>query len=184
MSADILLISSTKLGTESSTFYKNFTNIKRVEPELHLPTDINSEDRITLHIQFIIKLLNDMNDSTTAIFTDGSSLVNPGPTGAGSVVFRAGINEPPIKTVSSNSTNYYGEIDVVLLALKHISSTHSEVSTHTINIFSHSIVVTDAIKSLSTQEGNLDKIEKIIHISSLPKCFSFKITFPSQYTVV
>ena len=38
-----------------------------------------------------------MKDSTTAIFTDGSSLINPGPPGPRAVTFRAGMNEPPIK---------------------------------------------------------------------------------------
>ena len=75
------------------------------------------KDRKTLHIQFVTKLLNDMKDSTNAIFTDGSSLINPGPTGAGAVIFRAGMNKPPIKlakAVSSNSTNYHEEIDAIL----------------------------------------------------------------------
>ena len=38
-----------------------------------------------------------MKDSIIAIFTDGSSIINPGPTGLGTVIFRAGINKPPIK---------------------------------------------------------------------------------------
>ena len=34
-----------------------------------------------------------MKDSTIVIFTDGSSLTNPGPIGAGAVIIRAGINK-------------------------------------------------------------------------------------------
>ena len=77
---------------------------------------------------FVTKLINYIKDSTIAIFTDGSSLINPGPTGAGAVIFRAGMNKPPIKlakAVSSNNTNYHGEIDTILLALKHILSAQS-----------------------------------------------------------
>ena len=120
-------IKKLKVETKHSTFCKNFTNIKRVGPKLP-PKDTKSEDRITLYIQFVTNLLNDVKDSTIAILTDGSSLINPGPTGAGAVIFRAGKNEPPIKlakAVSSNSTNYNGEIDAILLALKHILSAQS-----------------------------------------------------------
>ena len=52
-------------------------------------TDTNSEDRKTLHIQFSTKLPNDMKDSTIAIFADSSSSTNPGPIGAGAVIFWA-----------------------------------------------------------------------------------------------
>ena len=56
-----------------------------------------SEDRKTLHIQFVTKLLNDMKDSRITTFTDGSSLINPGSAGVGTVIFRAGVKEPSIK---------------------------------------------------------------------------------------
>ena len=64
-----------------------------------------------------------MKDSIIAIFTDDSSLINPESTGAGAAIFRAGMNKLAIKlakTVSSNSTNYHGKIDAILLVLKHI----------------------------------------------------------------
>ena len=86
-------IKKTRIETESTTFCKNFTNIKIVGPELP-STDTNREDRKTLHIQFVTKLLNDMKDSTIIIFTDGRTLINPGPTGAGAVIFRADMNKP------------------------------------------------------------------------------------------
>ena len=75
-------INKIRVETEPATFCKNFTNIKIVGPQLP-PTDPNSADTKTLHIQFVTKLLNDMKDNTIAIFTDVSSLINPGPTGAG-----------------------------------------------------------------------------------------------------
>ena len=61
------------------------------------PKGTNTKDRKILHVQFVTNILNDMKDSTIAIFTDGSSIINPGPTGSGTVIFRAGINKPPIK---------------------------------------------------------------------------------------
>ena len=110
-------INKTRVQTGPSTFCKNFSNIKRVGPELPT-TDTNSEDRKTSHIQFVTKLLNDMKDSIIAIFTDGSSLINPGPTVAGAVIHRAGMNKPikPAKAVSSNNTNYHGEIVPIQLS--------------------------------------------------------------------
>ena len=120
-----------------------------------------------------------MKDSTIAIFTDGSSLINPGPTGAGAVTFSAGMNKPPIKlakAVSSNRTNYHGEIDAIL-ALKHILSAQSQFSANTVHIFSDSIAAINAIASFSLQELHHDKIEEIIRISNSLKCFSFSTTY-------
>ena len=172
-------INKIRVETEPTTFCKNFTNIERVGPELPL-IDTNSEDRKTLHIQFVTMLLNNMKDNTTAIFTDGNSLINPGPTGAGTVIFSAGTNKPPIKlakAVSSNSTNYHGEIDVILLALKHILPAQSQFNANTIHIFSDSIAAINAITSFSPQEIHHDKTEEIICTTNLLKCFSFNITY-------
>ena len=121
-----------------------------------------------------------MKDSTTSIFTDGSSLINPTErTGAKTVIFRTGVNEPPIKlskAVSSNSTMkssimYHEEIDAILLALKHIVSAQSQVSAKTIHILSDCIVAIIAITSLSPQGIRYDKIEEIIYISNSLKYF-------------
>ena len=121
-----------------------------------------------------------MKDSTIAVFTDGSSLINPGPTDAGAVIFSAGMNKPPIKLakgVFSKSTNYNGEIDAILLALKHILSGQSQFSANTIHIFSNGIAAINAITSFSPQEINHDKIEEIIRINNSLKCFSFNVTY-------
>ena len=116
-----------------------------------------------------------MKDSTISIFTDGSSLINPTErTGAKAVIFRTGVNEPPIKlskVVFWNSTKYHKEIDAILLALKHIFSTQSKVSAKTIHILSDSIVAILAITSLSPQEIRYDKMEEIIYIINSLICF-------------
>ena len=142
--------SKIRAETQPSTFYKNLTNIKRVGPEL-LPTGINSEDRKTLHIQFVTKLLNDMKDSTIAIFTNGSSLINPGPTSVRTVIFTARMNKPTIK-VSSNSTTYHGEIVAILLVINNILSTQSELSANTVHIFSDCNAAINVMISWSLQE--------------------------------
>ena len=99
------------------------------------------------------------------------------------VIFRAGMNEPPIKlarAVSSNCISYHEEIDAILLALKYILSTQSQVSANTIHIFSDSMAVINAITSLSPQEihGN---IEEITHISNSLKCFSVNVTYSQAH---
>ena len=121
-----------------------------------------------------------MKDNTIAIFIDGNSLTNPGPTGAGAVIFRARMNKPPIKlvkAVSSSSTSYHGEIDTILVALKHILLVQSQFSANTIHIFNNSIAAINTITSLSPQEIHRDKIEEIICISNSLKCFSFNVTY-------
>ena len=131
-------------------------------------------------MQSATKLLNDIKDSTIANFTDGSSLINLEYTGTGAVIFRAGMNKPPIKlakAVSSNNTNYHGEIDAILLALKHILSAQSQFNANIIHIFIKSIAAINIITSLSPQEIHNDKIEEIIHISTLLKCFSLNVTY-------
>ena len=69
-----------------------------------------------------------MKDSTIYIFTDGSNLKNPDPTGEEAVIIRAGMDERPIKlekAVSSKRTKCHGEIDAIVLALKDILSAQS-----------------------------------------------------------
>ena len=41
-----------------------------------------------------------------AIFTIGSCLVNPGPTGVGAVIFKNGLNKPAIKLAKAVSNSY------------------------------------------------------------------------------
>ena len=60
---------------------------------------------------FINSQIQKFSNDTIVIFTDGSCQKNPGPTGAVSLVFKDGINNPPIKfakAVSKLSMNYHG----------------------------------------------------------------------------
>ena len=57
---------------------------------------------------FINQQIQKIPSNTIVIFTDGSSQNNPGPTGAGAVIFKDGMNKPPLKfanPVSKHSTN-------------------------------------------------------------------------------
>ncbi len=66
--------------------------------------------------------LANLPESTMISFTDGSALGNPGPCGAGAVVYQNGLDSHPVSLhcpVSMCSTSYHGELKGILLALNH-----------------------------------------------------------------
>ena len=122
----------------------------------------------------ILKFQND----TIVIFTDGSCQNNPSPTGAGSLVFKDGINNPPIKfgnAVSKFSTNYHGELEAILLSLKYIR-TINLIGIKKVHIFTDSMSSIQAITSKKQQESFNDTIEEIKRISNELRTLNFAIT--------
>ena len=68
--------------------------------------------------------LANLPESVLVCFTDGSSLGNPGPCGAGAVVYPNGLGSHPIclhAPVSKCSTSYHGELRGILLALNYVA---------------------------------------------------------------
>ena len=58
------------------------------------------------------------------VFTDGSAFTNPGPTGAGGVVYMDGYNCTPVllkKGVSPHSNNYTGELVGIQISLQFLA---------------------------------------------------------------
>lgn len=58
-----------------------------------------------------------MNENTVTMFAYQNYLGNPGPTGTSDAIFKNGLNNLPIKlakSVSNSSTNYHGEVEIVL----------------------------------------------------------------------
>ena len=103
---------------------------------------------------FINNQIQKFPNDTIIIFTDGSCQNNPGPTGAGSLVFKDGINNPPIKfgkAVSKFSTNYHGELEAILLSLKYIR-TINLIGIKKVHIFTDSMSSIQAITSTKQQE--------------------------------
>ena len=103
---------------------------------------------------FINNQIQKFPNDTIIIFTDGSCQNNPGPTGAGSLVFKDGINNPPIKfskTVSKFLTNYHGELEAILLSLKSIR-TINLIGIKKVHIFTDSMSSIQAITSTKQQE--------------------------------
>ena len=59
------------------------------------------------------EMLHNSDERDILVFTDGSALGNPGPTGAGAVVYLNGYQSVPVllkKSVSPMSNNYTGEL--------------------------------------------------------------------------
>ncbi|MEW8546767.1 MAG: reverse transcriptase domain-containing protein [Candidatus Thiodiazotropha sp.] len=88
----------------------------------------------------IRSLLQQISHEEIVIFTDGSALGNPGPTGAGAVVYLDGYQSSPIllkKGVSPMSNNYTGELVGIQIALEFITDLHDKagVNGRSIHIF-------------------------------------------------
>ena len=127
---------------------------------------------------FINNQIQKFPNDTIVIFTDGSCQNNRGPTGAGSLVFKDGIDNPPIKSakaVSKFSTNYHGELETILLSLKYIR-TINLIGIKKVHIFTDSMSSFQAITSKKQQESFNDTIEEIKRISNELRTLNFAIT--------
>ena len=72
---------------------------------------ISKKEKKINQISYVNAQISDINKDTVTIFTDGSCIRNPGPTGAGTVIFKNDLDKSAIKlakSVSNNSTNYHG----------------------------------------------------------------------------
>ena len=128
--------------------------------------------------EYINNQIKKFPNDTIVIFTDGSCANNPGPTGARSLIFKDGINNPPIKfakAVSKFSTNYHGELEAILLSLKYLR-TINLIAIKKVHIFTDSMSSIQAITSTKQQESYNDTIEQIKRISNELRPLNFAIT--------
>ena len=82
-------------------------------------------------------LLSKMQPEDVVVFTDGSAFGNPGPTGAGGVVYLDGYEAAPVllkKGVSPYSNNLRGELVGIQISLEFIADV-SEVENRNIHVF-------------------------------------------------
>ena len=79
----------------------------------------------------VMEMLHNSDDKDVLVFTDGSALGNPGPIGAGAVVYLNGYQPVPVllkKSVSPMSNNYTGELVGIQIALEFLSELdHSDL---------------------------------------------------------
>ena len=104
--------------------------------------------------EFINNQIKKFPNDTIVIFTDGSCANNPGPTGAGSLIFKDRINNPPIKFAKAVSKllNYHGELEAILLSLKYLR-TINLIEIKKVHIFTDSMSSIQAITSTKQQES-------------------------------
>ena len=104
--------------------------------------------------EFINNQIKKFPNDTIVIFTDGSCANNPGPTGAGSLIFKDRINNPPIKFTKAVSKllNYHGELEAILLSLKYLR-TINLIEIKKVHIFTDSMSSIQAITSTKQQES-------------------------------
>ena len=82
-------------------------------------------------------LLSKLQPEDVVVFTDGSAFGNPGPTGAGGVVYLNGYEAAPVllkKGVSPYSNNFTGELVGIQISLEFIAGV-SEVENRNIHVF-------------------------------------------------
>ncbi|MCW4261357.1 MAG: reverse transcriptase domain-containing protein [Candidatus Thiodiazotropha endolucinida] len=118
--------------------------------------------------------VRDMLDKTDSneilIFTDGSALCNPGPTGAGAVIFLGGYHSTPIllkKSVSPMSNNFTGELVGIQLALEFLSELdHSDIKDRTVHFF------TDCQPAIITAFDTKTPTTKIDIVTKIKECIA------------
>ena len=103
-----------------------------------------SKDKATVNTKSrqeenVREMLDNTDDSDVLVFTDGSALGNPGPTGAGAVVYLDAYQSVPVllkKCVSPMSNNYTGELVGIQIALEFLSKIdHSDLVDRSIHLF-------------------------------------------------
>ena len=71
--------------------------------------------------------LSSLPTSAVVCFTDGSTLRNPRPRGAGAVIYINGLDSYPVplhKAISKRSTSYHGELTAIYLPLDCLTKTN------------------------------------------------------------
>ncbi|XP_066268160.1 uncharacterized protein [Branchiostoma lanceolatum] len=90
------------------------------------------KDKAREDILDTLQHISNSKEPTTVIFTDGSALGNPGPTGCAAVIYeRWGVTEPFAvrKSVAAKSNNYEGELEGLHLAINTITRRQTTITT-------------------------------------------------------
>ena len=81
---------------------------------------INNTENHSNNKETQVRNVESILETDICMFTDGSSLGNPGPTGAGACIYPQGLNSTAIclkQAVHPNSNNFVGEIQGILLKI-------------------------------------------------------------------
>ena len=114
------------------------------------------------------EMLDNTHDRDVLLFTDGLALGNPGPTGAGAVVYLDGYQLVPAllkKSVSPMSNNYIGELVGIQIALEFLSEIyHSDLVDRCIHLF------TDCQPTIITAFDKQPPTSKIEIVTKIKEC--------------
>ena len=117
------------------------------------------------------------------IFTDGSALSNPGPCGAGAVIYWKGINSEPTchtRAVAARSSSYHGELQAIDLALNTVQERQPEVTNQTLHILTDCQSAMHSILSMDTTGHYGYLLRQIQH--SLKTLFFGSVTVKLAWT--
>ena len=114
-------------------------------------------------------MVNEVSASALVCFTDGSCLPNPGPCGAGAVIYHPDGQEECIKRpVTAYGSILLGELVAILSVTEHLTTNNSHIQHRQIRIFSDSQTAVGIITLNWVSDHYLDVIKKINeNISSL-----------------
>ena len=115
-------------------YSKEIMGLKKVKGNI-----VTEEFKNTKSVQEenIRALLQTMNRENVIVFTDGSALSNPGPTGAGAVVYLEGYQSSPVllkKGVSPVGNNFTGELVGIQIAVEFLAEYDGNDAVHGRNI--------------------------------------------------
>ena len=129
-------------GRLQNSVEKDFKYSKDLMGLIKVNGKVEDEDFVNTksdQVNNMIEILKQIEENEAVIFTDGSALGNPGPTGAGAVVYLNGYQSSPIllkKGVSPLSNNYTGELVGIQIALEFMIGLEEQLKDTRIHAFS------------------------------------------------
>ena len=128
----------------------------------------------------ILNQLNQCGDNDYLLFTDGSALSNPGPTGSAVNVMKNGPNSAPTiigEPISSCSDNFHGEINAVDIASHHALTTITPYHT-SLRFFIDCHTAISAITTTTVPSNHHTIINKIKqNLAQIQQSFDIPIHF-------
>ncbi|XP_066264656.1 uncharacterized protein [Branchiostoma lanceolatum] len=116
------------------------------------------KDKAREDILDTLQHISNSKEPTTVIFTDGSALGNPGPTGCAAVIYeRWGVTEPFAvrKPVAAKSNNYEGELEGLHLAIDTISRRQSTTTNLKVLILCDCKAAIDSVLGITWCPGHM-----------------------------
>ena len=150
-------------------YSKDLMGLIKVKGKLEDEDFVNTKSD---QVNNVIEILRQIEENKVVIFTDGSALGNPGPTGAGAVVYLNGYQSSSIqlkKSVSLLSNNYTGELVGIQIALEFMIGLKEQLKDIRIHVFTD---CQPAIKAAFNGGIPSGKVDIILQIKECVNCFS------------